>query len=232
MRDGTVARVLKVIRLSSGNYSVVLQGVGRMRILEPMARTPCLRAKIVRLHEPPMRNVEIDALAEHLREAARRLAALMPNQPREASAVLENVREPGVLADLIASNLSIGTEAKQSVLEILDVRERLRRVMSLVSRQADVLRVKKEIRRWFGRSGARAKQPPSEAVEGASTRARRNRGRRRRARGSRASRAAELPPEADKAARRQLAPYVDVGRRLSIRSREPMCSGSRDPWSK
>jgi ATP-dependent Lon protease len=142
---GTVARVLKVIRLSSGNYSVVLQGVARMRLLEGVERHPTLRARIERIHEPPVRSVETDALAVHLRTAMRKLGELLPGQPREASQVLDNVQEAGALADLIASNLPIGTDAKQAVLELLDVRERLRRVMDLVGRQSEVYKVKKEI---------------------------------------------------------------------------------------
>ncbi len=142
---GTLARVLKVIRLSSGNYSVVLQGVARMRLLEETERHPSMRARIERIHEKPVHDVEIDALATHLREAARKLSALLPGQSREASQILENVQDPGALADLIASNLPISTDQKQTVLELLDVRERLRRVMDLVSRQSEVYKVKKEI---------------------------------------------------------------------------------------
>ncbi|MEM9073393.1 MAG: LON peptidase substrate-binding domain-containing protein, partial [Myxococcota bacterium] len=142
---GTVARILKVIRLSSGNYSVVLQGVSRMRILEPAGRHPCMRAKIARIREVPATDVEIDALAAHLREAARQLTTMLPNQPRDATAILDNVQEAGALADLVASNLPVSNDAKQAVLETLDVRERIRKVRTLVSRQSEVYRVKKEI---------------------------------------------------------------------------------------
>ncbi len=142
---GTVARILKVIRLNSGNYSVVLQGVSRMQILEAAGRHPCMQAKVERIRELPQTDVEIEALAAHLREAARRLSTMLPNQPRDASTILDNVQEAGALADLVASNLPIGNDAKQSVLETLDVRERIRRVLDLVTRQSEVYRVKKEI---------------------------------------------------------------------------------------
>ncbi len=142
---GTVARVLKVIRLSSGNYSVVLQGIGRMRIEEPIGRDPFMEAIVTRIHEPPVRDVEIDALAANLRERARSLLELLPHLPREASTVLENVQDPGALADLICSNLPVGTTAKQQVLDLLDVRARLRKVGELVGRQSRVHEVKKEI---------------------------------------------------------------------------------------
>ncbi len=142
---GTIARVLKVIRLSSGNYSVVLQGVARMRIEEQLGRHPYLQGRVLRVGEPPLRDVEIDALAVNLRESARRLLALLPHASREATAVLDNVQEPGALADLVASNLPITTAQKQAVLETFDLRARLRKVLELVTRQSEVFRVKKEI---------------------------------------------------------------------------------------
>ena len=142
---GTIARILKVIRLSSGNYSVVLQGISRMRLLEPLDRHPCLQAKVERIHETPVSDVELDALAAHLREAARQLARQLPNPSRDSSSVLDNVQEAGALADVVASNLPVGNDAKQRVLETLDVRERIRKVLDLVGRQSEVYRVKKEI---------------------------------------------------------------------------------------
>jgi len=142
---GTVARILKVIRLSSGNYSVVLQGIARMRVLEQLERYSVLRARVERLSERPTRDVEIDAMALNLRETARKLAALQPHVSREASAALDNVQEAGALADLIASNLPITAAQKQQVLETFDVRLRLRKVLDLVTRQSEVYRVKKEI---------------------------------------------------------------------------------------
>jgi ATP-dependent Lon protease len=142
---GTVARILKVIRLSSGNYSIVLQGVSRMRVVEPTETDPYLKAQVEKIHELPVQDVEVEALSTNLREQARKLAQVLPEQGREASNVLENVQEPGALGDLVASNLPVGNDAKQGVLETLDVRERLHKVLELVNRQSEVFRVKKEI---------------------------------------------------------------------------------------
>ena len=142
---GTIARVLKVIRLNSGQYSVVLQGVSRMRIEEALGRHPTMRARVHRYHETPVVDVEVEALAAHLRESARQLLNELPTASRESLHILDNVREPGALADLIASNLPLGNEAKQAVLETLDVRERVRRVLDQVNRQNEVIRVKEEI---------------------------------------------------------------------------------------
>jgi ATP-dependent Lon protease len=142
---GTVARILKVIRLSSGNYSVVLQGVSRMRLIEPLESRPTLRARIERIVEKPGKDVETDALMVHLRESARKLMTMLPQLPREAAQALDNVQEAGALADLVASNLPIATNLKQGVLELLEIRDRLRKVIDLLGRQAEVYRVKQEI---------------------------------------------------------------------------------------
>jgi ATP-dependent Lon protease len=142
---GTIARVLKVIRLNSGQYSVVLQGISRMRIEETLGRHPTMRARVHRYHEPPSVDVEIEALAAHLRESARQLLHNLPTASRESLHILDNVREPGALADLIESNLPVPNESKQEVLETLDIRERVRKVLAQVNRQNEVLRVKEEI---------------------------------------------------------------------------------------
>jgi ATP-dependent Lon protease len=142
---GTIARVLKVIRLNSGQYSVVLQGVSRMRIEEALGRHPTMRARVHRYHEAPRVDVEVEALAAHLRESARQLLNELPTASRESLHILDNVREPGALADLIASNLPLSNDAKQAVLETLDVRERVRLVLDQVNRQNEVIRVKEEI---------------------------------------------------------------------------------------
>ena len=142
---GTLARVLKVIRLSSGQYSVVLQGIARMRMLEAVAREPCLRARVQRLGEHSQRDEEIDALTAHLREAARMLMRTLPQPPREVNVVLDNVQEPGALCDLIASHLPITADKKQMILETLELRARLRAVLEQLKRQSEIHRVKKEV---------------------------------------------------------------------------------------
>jgi ATP-dependent Lon protease len=142
---GTLARVLKVIRLSSGHYSVVLQGVGRMRLVQPVGREPCLRARVERLHEQMHRDEEIDALTVHLRELARGLLKTLPSPPREMGVVLDNVQEPGALADLVASHLPVPTDRKQQIIETLDIRARLKAVLELIKRQQEIHRVKQEV---------------------------------------------------------------------------------------
>jgi ATP-dependent Lon protease len=145
---GTVARVVKVIRLGPNNYSVVLNGLGRFRVKGIASLEPYMKGKIERIPESLVRDVELDALGAGLREATREVLGLMPNLPRDTAGILDNVREPGALADLIASNFpqaqaSVGD--KQEILEAFDVKARVRLVLAMVGRQLEVLRVKKEI---------------------------------------------------------------------------------------
>jgi ATP-dependent Lon protease len=145
---GTVARVVKVIRLGVANYSVVLHGLSRLRIAGKASLEPYMRAKVRRVAEDLERDSELDVLGTQLRDATRELLEIMPNLPKETSGILENVRESGALADLIASNLTVDhvtVADKQKVLATFDVKERVRLVLSMVTKQLELLRVKREI---------------------------------------------------------------------------------------
>ena len=145
---GTVARVVKVIRLGPSNYSVVLHGLARLKIQGIAGLEPYMRAKIKRIPEDLERDVELDALGTALRESMRQVLALMPNLPKETAGVLDNVREAGALADLIASNLpaeQASVTDKQHILETFDAKARVRLVSGIVLKQLELLRVKKEI---------------------------------------------------------------------------------------
>jgi ATP-dependent Lon protease len=145
---GTIARVVKVIRLGPSNYSVVLHGLARLKMAGPAGLEPYMKARIRRVPEDLERDVELDALGMGLREAMREVLTLMPSLPKETSGVLDNVREVGTLADLIASNLTpeqASVAEKQKILETFDNKARVRLVSGIVNKQLELLRVKREI---------------------------------------------------------------------------------------
>jgi ATP-dependent Lon protease len=145
---GTVARVVKVLRLGPSNYSVVLHGLARFQIVQRATLEPYMRARTKRVAEDLERDAELDALGASLREGTRHLLSLMPNLPRETAGILDNVRESGALADLIASNLSpeqASVSDKQKILETFDPKARVRAVLAIINRQLEMLRVKKEV---------------------------------------------------------------------------------------
>jgi ATP-dependent Lon protease len=145
---GTVARVVKVLRLGPNNYSVVLHGLSRFQLMQPSSLEPYMRGRARRIPEDLERDAELDALGASLREGTRQVLALMPNLPRETAGILDNVRESGALADLIASNLAPEQATvldKQKILETLSPKARVRAVLAIINRQLELLRVKKEV---------------------------------------------------------------------------------------
>jgi len=142
---GCAARILKVIKLAKDSFSVILQGVSRVRMVELGSQDPYMIAKIQVLPDPAGSSAELDALVVNVKDVAKRVIKLMPELPKEASSLLDSVSEPGQLADLITSNLDVQVDEKQEILEIFDLKARLRRVLQFLSRQHEVLKVREKI---------------------------------------------------------------------------------------
>ncbi|HEY5959812.1 MAG TPA: endopeptidase La, partial [Polyangiaceae bacterium] len=142
---GCAARVLKALKHSSGNYSLILQGLTRIR-LDSMSQTaPYLRAKISRIEAPALEDVEAEALAMSLRDVAKQVIQLMPELPREAGALVDSIQAPGALADLVAANLDAPVDEKAQLIETVEVKERIRRVLRLLTRQLEILKMRERI---------------------------------------------------------------------------------------
>src|SRR5262245_968071 len=142
---GCAARILKVIKLAKDNFSVILQGVSRIRIDEYMQQEPFILARVQAIPDPTATDVELDALVMNLKDIAKRVIKLMPELPKEAGALVDSVTDPGQLADLVTSNLDIQVDEKQDVLETFDLKARMRTVLQFLSRQLEVLKVREKI---------------------------------------------------------------------------------------
>lgn len=145
---GTLARVVKVIRLGPANYSVVLNGLGRFRLREPLSLEPYMQGLIERISERRQRHDDLADATRRLRESTREVLNLTPELPKETASILDNVREPGALADLIASNFSeeqAKVAERQQILEAVTVPERLGLVQAIVDKQLQLLRAKDAI---------------------------------------------------------------------------------------
>jgi ATP-dependent Lon protease len=142
---GCAARVLKALKHSSGNYSLILQGLTRIR-LDTMTQTgPYLKAKVSRLQEQNAADDEAEALSMSLRDIAKQVIQLMPELPREAGSLIDSIQAPGALADLVAGNLDAPVDEKASLLEMIDVKERIRKVLKLLTRQLEILKMRERI---------------------------------------------------------------------------------------
>ena len=142
---GCAARVLKALKHSSGNYSLILQGLTRIRLDTMTQSGPYLKAKVSRLPEQNAADDEAEALSMSLRDIAKQVIQLMPELPREAGSLIDSIQAPGALADLVAGNLDAPVDEKASLLEMIDVKERIRKVLKLLTRQLEILKMRERI---------------------------------------------------------------------------------------
>src|SRR3954452_13964172 len=142
---GCAARVLKALKHSSGNYSLILQGLTRIRLEDVTQTSPYLKAKVKRLDEAGLEDDEAEALSMSLRDIAKQVIQLMPELPREAGSLIDSIQAPGALADLVAANLDAPVEEKAQLLETVEVKERIRKVLRLLTRQLEILKMRERI---------------------------------------------------------------------------------------
>jgi ATP-dependent Lon protease len=142
---GCAARVLKALKHSSGNYSLILQGLERIRLDEITQSAPYLKAKVGRLGETSPGDDEAEALSMSLRDIAKQVIQLMPELPREAGSLIDSIQAPGALADLVAANLDAPVDEKATLLETVDVKDRIRKVLKLLTRQLEILKMRDRI---------------------------------------------------------------------------------------
>lgn len=142
---GCAARVLKALKHSSGNYSLILQGLTRIRLSDVVQKDPYLKAKVIRVSTPAVEDVEAEALAMSLRDVAKQVIQLMPELPREAGSLIDSIQAPGALADLVAANLDAPVDEKAQLIETVEVKERIRKVLRLLTRQLEILKMRERI---------------------------------------------------------------------------------------
>ena len=143
---GTVAVIMRMLKLPDGRIRILVQGLVRARV-EEVSDAEFLKARVSVMHEPPTpeRSLEVEALVRNVRGSMERAANLGKNISPEVMAIVANLDEPGRLADLAASNLELKVEDAQSVLDIADTTTRLKRVNELLNKEIEVLTVQQEI---------------------------------------------------------------------------------------
>jgi ATP-dependent Lon protease len=143
---GTVAVIMRMLKLPDGRIRILVQGLARARV-EAIEDGDYLKAQLSLMPEPPVaeRSLEVEALVRNVRASMEKAANLGKNISPEVMAIVANLDEPGRLADLAASNLELKVEDAQSVLDIADPTARLRRVNELLNKEIEVLTVQQEI---------------------------------------------------------------------------------------
>ena len=149
-RIGTVAMVMRTLKMTDGRLKVLVQGLGRARIDSVIEHRQCTRVRVSAFASSDESSDEWTVEGEALTRAVRaRVEELLPlkNLPPEVLSITTNVQSPGRLADLVASNLRLRLEEAQEVLEISDSLARLRKVDSLLKRELEATSARADFQR-------------------------------------------------------------------------------------
>ncbi len=144
---GTVAQILKLIKMPDGSKSVVIQGKTIFSVNQFTQKDPFFRADADSYaQEMDLAGVELDASIRSVKETASKIVNLSPNIPSEASIAINNISSPTFLLNFISSNLQVSIADKQEVLEIRKFSKRLDKVMEYLNKELQVLNLSEEIR--------------------------------------------------------------------------------------
>ena len=144
---GTVAEILKLIKMPDGSRSIVIQGKRRIEIDEYTQDDPYFRAKVHALEtDDEAQSAEVEARIRSIKELAIQIVHKAPNLPSEAADAIENIESPAFLIHFIASNLQADVKRKQEILGAGDLTERADLVLKQLQEELHVLELSEEIR--------------------------------------------------------------------------------------
>ncbi|PKN74898.1 MAG: endopeptidase La [Deltaproteobacteria bacterium HGW-Deltaproteobacteria-10] len=142
---GVCAVILKMAKTSENHTQLLLQGLSRFSIEELIEGKPYQQARIKLLEEKDVKDLETEALMSNLLALFDRILKLSPFLPPEFGPMAKSITEAGTLADLIASIINAPVEEKQKVLDIVDVKQRLKELTRMVNHQMEVLELGNKI---------------------------------------------------------------------------------------
>ncbi len=142
---GVGSRVLRMLKLPDGSVSLIVQGIKRFRIVEPMSEKPFLKASIEPLAETVEQTKNVEALVKNASSMFQRMVSDSPNMGDELVVTLINLEEPGKVADFIAANLSVPIEEKQEILEETSVQQRVQKLNALLHRERELADLQNKI---------------------------------------------------------------------------------------
>lgn len=136
---GTVGLILRMAKNEEGHARLIVQGVTRVRLLEITEEEPYVKAKVEPVQNIDSHEIETQALVVNVRQVFSKVLELSPNLSKELGMMIMSVDDSGTLADVVISHLNISTDDKQAVLEALDVKERLKAALRILTQQLEIL---------------------------------------------------------------------------------------------
>ncbi len=143
---GSVAKIVKMIKMPDGGTTVIIQGKARFRIEEVVAEEPYFRAKVTKLEENEMPNgQDFEAYIANIKDLATEIIQLSPNIPTEASIILRNIENPSFLIHFVSSNLNTDIREKQRILETDHIRDRADLLMTILQKELQFAELKNKV---------------------------------------------------------------------------------------
>lgn len=143
---GTAALIIKMLRFPDGSIRILVQGLNRIRLSKITQTEPYIKAKVEVVREKARKTIEAEAIMRNVSSIFQRVISLAPYLPDELQTVAMNIDDPSKMADLIASNLNLGVADKQAVLEATDPKDRLQKLIPLLTKELSVLELGDKIR--------------------------------------------------------------------------------------
>ncbi len=143
---GTVARLVKMIKMPDGGTTIIIQGRKRFKVDEITGEDPYFRARITILEEEPVENdPDFNAMVGGIKDLAGQIVGLSPNLPSEAAIILKNIENPSFLIHFVSSNLSSDIRQKQQLLEISNLKARAELLMKLMQTELQYAELKNKV---------------------------------------------------------------------------------------
>lgn len=144
---GTVARILKVLKMPDGNTTVIIQGKKRFKVAEVITEEPYMNATVREVAEsaPINNNQEFSAIIDSIKELALQIIKQSPNIPSEASFAINNIESNSFLVNFVSSNMNISVKDKQKLLETSDLKKRALETLKFMNIEFQKLELKNDI---------------------------------------------------------------------------------------
>jgi ATP-dependent Lon protease len=143
---GTVAKIIKMIKMPDGGTTVIIQGKRRFKVQEITSEEPYFKARVELLEEDEApKNEDFSAYVANIKELAGQIIQLSPNIPSEASIILRNIENPSFLIHFISSNLNTELTEKQQLLELNNIETRADLLMKLLQRELQFAELKNKV---------------------------------------------------------------------------------------
>lgn len=135
---GVAAQIIKMIKMPDDAIRIMIEAICRIRVEEFLISEPYFLAKISPVFDTVKKTRRQDAISRNIKDLFQKLVTMSANLPKELNSIVQNITDPGKLADIISSSLNLALEERQELLEIIDIGARLKKLNILLNREIEI----------------------------------------------------------------------------------------------